>query len=364
MSDQTKYYEMVEGIHMPEDKREKLRAELSERSAGKNPVLAWRHYLAAAVLVLCLLGAGGTAFAAYHFQWFSIFFENAEEETDLLKKMAKLASTEPLVKETKDYKISILSNLYSKEQKMGLLVCSYQPRKGTLPLEVYSKDDDGSTNTWELTAEGAERQERVLDKERTNLCLLMMDENGAIEQSAASAHYSGQKADDGGFLVGVRYDFFGQKGEKEASLDSMQLGVFREQGDIVPLQGEAGVRLPETENLEAVKFVSQQNPENEILISPIGCVFKETVEKGSDLDKGFSEEAVDVVIKAFLQDQTVYIDDLTSFMTLTVSDQNEEGKRDSERLRYIEKNTFYKVVDVEKIKSMEVNGERFVNTVP
>ena len=55
-----------------------------------------------------------------------MFFDNGTEENGVLQELVAKASTEEVTVENENYKFTVLSHLYSKEQQMGMIICSFR----------------------------------------------------------------------------------------------------------------------------------------------------------------------------------------------------------------------------------------------
>ena len=118
----SKYYDMIEQMSMPEGQREKLKPEW------------WEPHAVAAALALCFLVTAATTYAAVHYQEFRMFFDNGTKEDGLLEELAAKASTEEVTAENENYKFTVLSHLYSREQQMGMITGPSVPhRAGSRP---------------------------------------------------------------------------------------------------------------------------------------------------------------------------------------------------------------------------------------
>lgn len=283
----SKYYDMVDKMNMPEGQREKLRMELMEQAAKKTNVRpVWQRYAVAAALALCLMTTAVTAYAAVRYQWFQMFFDNGEQKGGMLEEFVAKASTEEVSAENENYKFTVLSHLYSKEQQMGMVICSFQ----------FLKENEKF-----LAANDRRRKEAVILKRDTIITegqeFLENEENAAgwlnfkiadkahTEMlSANTVYFANEIAEDGGYLIGIRYNVsvegaVNQEPELYLSLENA--------GDV---ENKLNMRLPESKDIETVHFVSERNSQDRIVISPIGMSLTFTGDKAVYQDQIFEDE--------------------------------------------------------------------------
>lgn len=268
----SKYYDMIEQMSMPEGQREKLKTELMERAEKRTNVRpVWKRYAVAAALALCFLVTAATTYAAVHYQEFRMFFDNGTKEDGLLEELAAKASTEEVTAENENYKFTVLSHLYSREQQMGMIICSFRflteqdhglPVNDVLKDEavVLRKDLVGSTEKLENTV---------------GLLYFQIWKAGDGRQiSANSIYFANETAEDGGYLIGIRYNLVDLIEPESELILSLEMA-----GDV---DGKLRADLPMSEDVETVHFVSERNSQDRIVISPIGMSLTITEDKNRE----------------------------------------------------------------------------------
>ena len=143
-------YNAIDRIQMTKNHKDRLRQslvqsyeELSQREStlakGQNVSATkpgWKRYVVAAVFVLCLAGLPATVYAAYHYQWFSALFKDAYNKELVLEQIANATNLEKITAETEQYKVTLLANVCSQKQQMGMMVCSVTMKEGN-KVRVY-----------------------------------------------------------------------------------------------------------------------------------------------------------------------------------------------------------------------------------
>lgn len=349
-----RYCEMVESLHMPKEQYKQLKSELLEQYQEK-PVKAtktvWKRYATAAVLALCLLGVSGTAYAAYHYQWFSMFFSNKEESQSILSKMAEKTSKTQLTEKSRDYRWTILNNLYSSKQQMGLLLCSLRFDKtdtGFLEVRDLSGDTKEKKNVY-LTADGVQDIDTLPKGEFLDFRLANVQ--GEELSDVTQVYFSGEKAEDGGYLLGIRY----MLGEENAVSSDLCIHLVAEQGDKEPVKKVLQMKLPEGEGMDSVTFTSKEAPESSIVVSAIGMTIHMQTLKDSDMDQGFAWEG------EILYDTSLYYGnkgkrckDITNAYTIILVE-----KEDATTNTWFVNQPFDELLEIEKITSIDLAGVKF-----
>lgn len=253
----SKYTEMIEHVHMPENMHDQLRDSLVEqRKAKQRKTTLWKRYVAAAVVAFCLMGTTATVYAAYHFQWLDLFFQRNGKETSVEKEYIKKSSVEnPGTVDSGRYQMRVQNHLYSKEQQMGMIVCSF---KILTNIDVYLRAYDVDKKedvilTKDKVIQGKKQVKQYDKGEKIPLDFL-------IQPSAISfyeVYYSNEMAADGGYLIGIRYSLGTEKKKKDSTEMSLQIGNLT-------------VNLPETKSVETIRFLSDNETKKSILVSPIG----------------------------------------------------------------------------------------------
>lgn len=283
----SKYYNMIEQMNMPEGQREKLRMELMEQAGKKTNVRpVWKRYAVAAAFALCLLTTVATTYAAVHYQWFQMFFDNGEQKGGMLEEFVAKASTEEVSAENENFKFTVLSHLYSKEQQMGMIICSFQflsENEKFLAANDRNRKEPVILKRDTIITEGQEFLEREESaSEWLNFKIGVKANKEMI--SASMLYFANEIAEDGGYLIGIRYNVSvegeaGQVPELYLSLENA--------GDV---EDKLNMRLPESEDIETVHFVSERNSQDRIVISPIGMSLTFTGDKAVYQDNVFEDE--------------------------------------------------------------------------
>ncbi len=343
-----KFNEMIDHMHMPEEQYEQMKADLARRAGMRNNTPVWRRYAVAAAFAVCLLGTAATAYAAVRYQWFRIFFDNGGQETEIMEELLAKASTETVTAEDDNYKFTVLNHLYSKEQQMGLILCSFHFQKEHhTHLEVLDRE----YNTVVL------KKNRVVDwqtfqMENTNngdrdLQFGIKDESGEEVISANVKYYTGEMAEDGGYLIGIRYSF---DMEKKVEKTPQLLMSLENAGDI---EDKLKVSLPESGEVACVRFTSENNPGNAIVISPLGMTLTKTGNK-TEMTEEYENVGNLENMKLVMENQVKTIEDMGGGYATSVL----RGDMETECTWYTQKE-FTNLVDVSEIKYIELDGEKY-----
>lgn len=343
MDKYTDFYKMAERMHMPEEKRAGLR-NLLEEEGRKRKVPEWRKYALAAALVLCFLGAGGTAYAAYHLGWFQTFFRNAESEQGLLAELGSQAKMEPVSEENEKYKLSVLANLYDKDSEMGLLICALKYKKGEAYIS-YKNADKYDGYEYYLTKNGEKKisinEEGEAWKAFVNhrfIHFWVLGDDDEIGCCSTETYYTGEKTKSGAYLFGLRY-------ELSDKADPGNLRVYEDDfgsvgGDCILLN----VPLPKVRSrLENVHFVSGDS-KKEIVLSPLGIYVRSKDKKAEDADEEYMSEIV-----LYKGKKKIDIDTIGNDIYRGVVQKDE----------YVDSRTFVKLIDIKEITEIRIEGERF-----
>ncbi|MCI9492278.1 MAG: hypothetical protein HFH42_04005 [Lachnospiraceae bacterium] len=346
-----KYYKMIGHIHMPEEKYEQLKTELVERAAAEKAARPiWRRYAMAAAFALCLFGTVATAYAAARYQWFGMFFENSGKEQSIEGEYIAKASTEKVAAQDENYKFTVLSHLCSKEQQMGLILCSFQfLNENSAFLAVQNRDRDEVTilKKDEIIYGPAALKEEE-DSSETALCFRVGDGSMTRLLSAGVTYYADEFAEDGGYLLGIRYSFAGQDARKEGPGLNLSL---ENAGDMM---GKLKVSLPESEEVESIRFVSEDKPEDYIVISPIGMTLSITAEKASHPNNTFDHGIMDS-LKLIMENEENMAEEIGKGYETSVL----QSTTDTMYTWYVHKE-FTNLTDVSKIKHIELDGNKYV----
>ncbi len=339
----SKYYDMIEQMNMPEGQRETLKMELLKQAGKKTSVRpVWKRYAIAAALALCLLVTAATTYAAVHYQEFQMFFDNGTEENGMLEGLVEKASTEEVSAENENYKFTVLSHLYSREQQMGMIICSFQ---------FLTEEDCG------LMVNDVQKEEAVVLKKdyvettelenTVGLLNFQVRKKGDPQQlSANMIYFANEVAEDGGYLIGIRYnivDLIEPDSELVLSLEKVGYG-----------EKTLTAALPVSEDVETVRFVSERNPQDQIVISSIGMSLTITGNKKRERyhypENGFDFDILDDM-KLVMEDSTKTLKDTGEGMAA----ESLKSETDTTYTWYVQKE-FLNLTDISKIKSIELDG--------
>lgn len=223
-----KYYKMIDQMHMPKEQYEQLKEELSRQTGKQRSVIPiWRRYAVATALALCLIGTTATVYAAVHNQWFQMFFDNAGQEAGIVEEIALKASTETVAAQDENYKFTIINHVYSKDQQMGLILCSFQfLQEQHTHLDIWNRAQEEDVIIKKNGVMPAlDFRERNTDKAERPLTFTVRGDSDKMRVATCSRYYLGEKAEDGGYLIGIRYsvsmqDAAGQEPELVMSLEN------------------------------------------------------------------------------------------------------------------------------------------------
>lgn len=338
-----KYYDMIEQMHMPEGRRESLKMELLEQAGKKsNAKPAWKRFAVAAAFALCLLATAATTYAAVHYQEFRMFFDNGTEENGVLQELVAKASTEEVTVENENYKFTVLSHLYSKEQQMGMIICSFR---------FLAEEDCG------LMVNDVQKEEAVVLKKgfvgttelenTVGLLNFQVRKKGDTQQlSADMIYFANEVAEDGGYLIGIRYniaDLIEPDSELILSLEKVGYGEKR-----------LRAALPASEDVETVHFVSERNPQDRIVLSPIGMSLTITGDKEQEKyhypENAFDFELLDEM-KLVMEDSTKTLKDFGEGMATS----SLQSETETTYTWYVQKE-FLNLTDTSKTESIELDG--------
>lgn len=347
-----KYYKMIDHMHMPEEQYEQLKASLAEQAGEKRVVRpVWRRYATAAALALCLLGTAVTTYAAVRNNWFQMFFDNGQQEAGIVEEIALSASTKEVTAQDDNYRFTVLSHAYSKEQQMGLVLCSFQFLKEQhTHFNIHDKaagqdvviKKNAVIDAQEFMETNTDRSERLLN----------FHVNGDFDKmlvSSSEAFYTGELAEDGGYLIGIRYSVSMQ----DAAGQEPELVMFLENaGDI---NDKLKITLPGSENLTCARFVSEQEPENFIDVSAIGMTLTMTAKKADHgyQDVTFDDEVLDSLRIAMGAKTMTYGDLEVGAGASALTDETDET------YTWFVQEEFTRLLDISQIDYIELAGARY-----
>lgn len=321
---QSELVNAIASIELPAKNKEQIgqtleEAYLTKHSAGKK---ASHHFInhaprfaIAAALALCLIGIPLTSYAAIHYNWLSLFFRE-EKNTSALKELEQYVTPIEETLETTDLKINLLGDLYSEKQNMGILLCSLHFQKEgdkdtkrlwiDMGKEKNNKDDAG--DTCYLTPAGTESIETPsVQKNHYSF---------VSEETLVSTYYDGTMAEDGGYLLGIRYS------DAVQSKHSIVLQKQTVAGDKITLSKEAVLTLPltHTSELPVKEYTCKENG-SRILLSPIGIRFI-NLENENPGNKNRDEEWLDtmgILLSTYFMtndEEAVWLHDITTNASL------------------------------------------------
>ena len=348
MDKHTDFYKMAERMHMPEERREGLR-NLLEEEGRKGKVPEWRKYALAAALVLCFLGAGGTAYAAYHLGWFQTFFRHAESEQGILAELSSQAKMEPVTEENEKYKLSVLANLYDKDSEMGLMICALKYKKGDGYISYENIDKYGELDYY-LTKDGEKSISFMYQKpngrtwknfvnHRFLHFLVLGDDDEKNSFTGIETYYMREKTKDGAYLIGLRYEL--SDGAEPRNLRVYEDELGRVFGDHVVLT----VPLPKVRSqIESAHFVSKDS-KTEVVLSPLGIQIKLKEKKTAEEIEDFAFDIDLYKGKEKRNIITIGNDSARDFV-------GKDGR--------IYSRTFVELIDIKEITEIRIKGEQFI----
>lgn len=167
--------------------------------------------------------------------------------------------------------------------------------------------------------------------------------------SGSEVFYTGELAEDGGYLIGIRYSV-----SMEDAAEQKLVLFLENAGDI---NDKLNVVLPESESIECVRFVSEQKPEDFIGISAIGLTFTITDDRAN---YGYMEGTYDTAtldeLKLVMGDQVKAIKDVVGGGVVTGS---QKDKTDTTYTWYVQQE-FSKLLDVSQVDYIELDGVKYV----
>lgn len=352
----SKYNEMMGNMHMPEEQREQLREELMRRAEVKEdksletrryrrPV--WRRYAVAAALALCLFGTAATAYAAVRYQWFMLFFDNAGQETDILRQYSEKASTEEVTAQNEHYKFTVLNHLYSQDQQMGLIFLSFSFL--TENYKYLAVNDRQNQRGVILEKDGIitgedEVNEVFEDTSKLQMSLMVGDGTYTGVSSGMVSYFSGELAKDGGYLIGLRYSFTAHDGYVPEDL----ILSLENAGDV---EHKMRVVLPKSEEVESVRLVSEDKPEDSIVISPMGMVITTTADKEKYLRSAYDYFKD---MKLVMKDSTKTIKEIGAGYGMSCLESETEST-----CTWRGETEFINLIDISELKYIERNGVKY-----
>ncbi len=344
-----KYCKMMEHVHMPEEQHRQLREQLMERTGNRGVRPIWQRYAVAAALALCLMGTAVTAYAAVHYQWFDVFFDNGNTNIDIMEEMTAKASTEEVTAQDKNYKFTVRHHLYSKEQQMGLIICSFQfLEEDQTYLNVWSKEQNGVILKKGGMIDGQEFMEKCKDRSQRQLNFHIGDESQQQMIFSELSYLADENVtEDGEYMIGIRYSFRMENAGGEVSNLILSL---ENAGDV---EGNLKARLPKSQEIESVCFASETNPKDVFVISPIGMTFTMTVDKADHPENTFDHEIMDSFKMVMDHGTKTNADMAGDYETSVLQEETEMSST------WCLQRGFTELVDTSKIDHIELDGEKF-----
>lgn len=343
------YYKMMDHVHMPKEKYEQLKTQLIEQTEKRAARPFWQRYAVAAALALCLMGTAATAYAAVHYQWFDVFFDNSGRETEIMQQILGKASTEEVTAQDNNYKFTVRHHLYSKEQQMGLIICSFQFLKEQYThLNVRGKEENGVILKKGGMIDGQVFMEKNENKSERELYFHIGNETGRqMAFSEASYLADENMTEDGEYIIGIRYNFRAENAGEPTPDLTLSL---ENAGDV---EGNLKVRLPQSQEIESVRFASGKNPKDVFVISPIGMTLTMTADKADHPQNIFDDELMDS-LKVVMDGEMKTNADLAGDYETSVLEEETELS-----YTWCLQRGFTELMDVSKIDYIELDGERF-----
>lgn len=393
MSNRDFYRETFDQISLDADQISDLLhiREKNKRQEQKKLFYNKKAWVAAAVVLLLFIMVP-TAYAGIRYQWFSLFFINSDDYATDLKGLAECADTEQTVTETDDFKLTILGHLYSKEQERGIVIASlkfktdqvYLPINGarfgdidgTDPVEYQYTEEEGreagtrSYSIYCISKDGVFAGNPSQLEGKDPVCLEFYDSDGKIISGWAYPSYKGEKAEDGGYLIGIRYGETLQMGNTMLFCEEyLQEDLFRyvnvkkSYDPDYKIHALAKCHLPKAGKIPCRKF---SNGETTIYVTPIAVVIKDLNLYDPDcklakagIDEGLINTSINLVVKKKHAEKKVVplknmIHDMNCYDHLTKS-------RDYISTDYgMELDSFLRL---KEIKQIEIGSEVFHRTI-
>lgn len=350
MKSNNKYTKMLDELHMSEEQCQQMEQTLLQNISDNSNHHSVYHFfkknMVAAALAICLIGGiSGTVYAACNNGWFSMFFHNAETNPDVVEKLSGKGSLSSVANRSDSYRINVMSNVYSQELKQGLLVCSFKFLEDTCDtIEVMNTGlaDTGDGSVF-LTADGIVTGNEYIENYGGEFLDLSIVGEGT-EYGNSTVYYYGEKAEDGGYLLGVRY----LVDDETANESNLQL-VLSKQTELLK------VALPKTEPASTVTFTLADS-ENKIIVSDFGIYLKLNANKDSDEYNELTRETeVFHDIKLISDSEIISLNDINA-ETAYVTDNVMEG---TNTYSFEFSVGFSEIIDVSKINSITIWGEKY-----
>lgn len=118
--------------------------------------------------------------------------------------------------------------------------------------------------------------------------------------------------------------------------------------------GKLKVSLPESEEVESIRFVSEDKPEDYIVISPIGMTLSITAEKASHPNNTFDHGIMDS-LKLIMENEENMAEEIGKGYETSVL----QSTTETMYTWYVHKE-FTNLTDVSKIKHIELDGNKYV----
>lgn len=348
----SKYYKMIEQMHMPQEQYEQLKEELGRQTAKKRTTTPiWQRYAVAAAFALCLVGTTVTVYAAVHSQWFQMFFDNGNQESAIMEEIALKASTETVAAQDGNYKFTVISHVYSQDQQMGLILCSFQfLQEQHTHLDIWNQAQEEEVILKKNGVMPAKDfQERNTDKAERPLNFMVSGDPDKMRVASNMQYYSGELAEDGGYLIGIRYSISLEDTTEQELVLSLENA-----GDV---NDKLKVVLPESADIECVRFVSEQKPEDFINISSLGMTLTVTGDKANYKKQQEAYDLIDLEnLKVIMGGQTKTVEDIAGEGGAAGSIIDET---DTAYTWYVQQE-FTNLLDVSQVDYFELDGVKYM----
>ncbi len=342
----SKIYDAIDEIRMSDEMKTNIHNRIVQEYEKENyaemhrSVNRFQRYAACIVLAALFVGLSGTVYAAIHFHWFAGAFHNGitTEAQDILGELSKYASSEEIVTENNDYKVTVLANLYSEKQEIGLAVCSIIVKQGCDDyLQMSTK-----YGVEYLKGDESVPQDEFWEKEKKHYVFPIGHD------SHVEGFYLDAKGKDGGYLCGIRYSGKGV-------IDDINLGKCMNQSGSKVEFVMNGITMPKCVEMPTTEYMSSKCKNTSIVVSPIGFTvcnignqegcLQYDPERAQDFENiyngviGLEYSQVEFEIKDYASDTT------------WISDREEAGM-------YNYYQEFARIIDPDDVKSITLNSEQ------
>lgn len=276
-----KYNMTMEALQMNEKEYEKIKAELIKecgRRERKKGFGSWRKYAAVAAALLCIITMPVAICMGDKYGIFKLFGDSDTEDM-----IFRYITSDEVVTESENFKVTVLNNMYSSEQQKGLLVCSLVIKNEDKYMLTWIPEKFTSEKSYMPTDEVILRKDRTESAEAYRMgmsveALRNLDNNSLLFtigrsedgiRGTCDEFYMNDKWKDGGYLIGVFYSVDYENGRIINTDDiAVNIGTYPELK--TEYSDEMTLKLPATKEPETVEYTSEDMPDSKIVLSPIG----------------------------------------------------------------------------------------------